>query len=116
MQFTLDMWEMRNDVEHDTEGEPIKEKKRKIIDKILWGIDQIGEAIQHPYEDSTYEELIELPLQNLQIIDAYVNPKKWKWHIQEHKKMLKEREESEDETDEDEESSDGTDMYEEYST
>jgi hypothetical protein len=120
MQFALDMWGIRNDIEHDTEGDPVKEKKRKLIEKILWGIKKIGKAINHPYEKSTFVELINLPLQNLQIIDTYVNPKRWKWHIQEYNKRIKITEEKNTETeeetdDEDISNDDGTDMDEEYS-
>jgi hypothetical protein len=120
MQFALDMWGIRNNIEHDTDGDPVKEKKRKLIEKILWGIKKIGKAINHPYEKSTFVELINLPLQNLQIIDTYVNPKRWKWHIQEYNKRKKITEEENTETeektdDEDISNDDGTDMDEEYS-
>jgi hypothetical protein len=103
MQYALDAWQIRNDIEHDTEGDPNKTKKIKLIEKIVWSIDQIGNAVKHPYAELEYDELIEMPTQNLQMMAEYLNVKKWKWQIKEYK-LLKDHESPGESSDSEEES------------
>jgi hypothetical protein len=45
VQYALDAWQIWNDIEHDTKGNPNATAKMKLIEKILWSIDQIGQGI-----------------------------------------------------------------------
>jgi hypothetical protein len=38
MQYVLDAWQIRNDIEHDNAGDPTKTKKIKFVEKIVWRI------------------------------------------------------------------------------
>jgi hypothetical protein len=103
MQFALDAWQIRNDIEHDLDGDPTTTKKKKIIEKIVWSIDQIGDAVKLPYAEMEYAELIALPAQNLQMMAEYLNVKKWKWQIKEYN-LLKDHEMPGESSDSEEES------------
>jgi hypothetical protein len=76
--YVFKMWEARNDVEHDNGGDPALEVKRKIVLKILWSVNQFSPEVDHPYKNFTELELLDLPLVNLQMIDAQaVQFNKW---------------------------------------
>jgi hypothetical protein len=64
------MWDLRNEIEHDSSGDPRKEAKSKLIKKILWIVGHFSIESIHPYKDLTEQELIELPVTNLQMIEA----------------------------------------------
>jgi hypothetical protein len=48
MQYAWETWTVCNDIEYDADGDPTK---TRLIQKKLWSIEQMGEAINHPYEE-----------------------------------------------------------------
>jgi hypothetical protein len=69
-EYVFNMWETRNDIEHNSNGDPSKEIKRKLILKIMWNIKNFSQESAHPYKSFEDTELMELPLANLQMIDV----------------------------------------------
>jgi hypothetical protein len=62
--FVLNSWQIRNNIEHDNDGEPIKRSKEKIIERILWIQKQISPEKEHPFKHVTKEDIMRLPLEN----------------------------------------------------
>jgi hypothetical protein len=65
MKFILDCWYIRNKNEHHMEEDPIARLKTKLIEEILWIRDIVDGKIPAPLKEIKYEELIELPKENL---------------------------------------------------
>jgi ribonuclease HI len=78
MEFVLTAWEIRNDIEHDVDGDPLMAQKKKLVQKILWFISQIPSHIIPEYEDLYFEDLIYLPLPNLLHLEAILHPRLWR--------------------------------------
>jgi hypothetical protein len=56
-------------IEHDSSGDPKAEVKRKLVTKILWLVNRFSEESDHPYKKFVEDELLLLPLPNLQMIE-----------------------------------------------
>jgi ribonuclease HI len=72
--FIVNSWKTRNDREYnneDTESETTA--KKKLIRKIIWTINQIGEKMDHPYKNETEERVGILPLGNLESMDEQLS-------------------------------------------
>jgi hypothetical protein len=68
-QFVLNCWNIRNGIEHDSDGDPIGMKKVKLCEKIIWQRDQLASYDIVLYKDSDYDTLVRLPIANLQMIE-----------------------------------------------
>jgi hypothetical protein len=64
--FILESWEIRNTIEHDSDGNPQLRLKEKLCRKIKWIEQQITQP--HEYEDISMDELLKLPEANLEIM------------------------------------------------
>jgi hypothetical protein len=68
--FVMDMWKIRNDTEHNLDGQSNEIKKTKEIEQILWLIDNIKEyKTKHPYQNATEITLMNYPINNLQTMN-----------------------------------------------
>jgi hypothetical protein len=67
-EFIHSMWLERNSCEHDLQGEPEKRKKEKLIEVII-GESEIMEYQDYPKEELDKEKLLQLPKENLQMIE-----------------------------------------------
>jgi hypothetical protein len=69
--FIIDMWKIRNDKEHNLDGQSSEIKKTKEIEQIMWLIRNIKEYdVNHPYRDATEVTLTKYPLNNLKIMNT----------------------------------------------
>jgi hypothetical protein len=71
------MWELRNIVEHDLEGDPVLARKRKLAGKIFWMISQIDPILIPEYDDLIFDDLVALPIHNLLLLEIQMNPRFW---------------------------------------
>jgi hypothetical protein len=67
-EFIHSMWLERNSCEHDLQGEPEKRKKEKLIEVII-GESEIMKYQEYPKEELDKENLLQLPKENLQMIE-----------------------------------------------
>jgi hypothetical protein len=71
--FALDAWSVRNNKEYDdTEVDSKTTKKSKLVRKILWYSDRIGNETNNPYKNTTEESLSNLPMPNLEIMEQQI--------------------------------------------
>jgi hypothetical protein len=66
--FVLDCWNIRNDNEHDNEGDKIGRMKEKLSSEILWHIKSKANVIPTKYVNMSKMNLMELPIENLKIM------------------------------------------------
>jgi hypothetical protein len=68
--FVLESWKIRNDTEYNDE-DPDSEttSKKKLIKKIMWNIEKIGNKINHSHQNVTTEKLNILPMGKLESMD-----------------------------------------------
>jgi hypothetical protein len=67
-EFIHSMWLERNNCEHDLQGTPELRKKEKLIE-IIMGESEIMEYQDYPKDEINMELLIQLPKENLQMIE-----------------------------------------------
>jgi hypothetical protein len=66
----LQCWNIRNELEYDKEDEESEtSSKKKLIRKIIWNIERIGDQMENPYSRMTSEALQVMPMANLEMID-----------------------------------------------
>jgi hypothetical protein len=88
-QFVLNCWNIRNNVEHDTEGDPVRMKKYKLSKKVIWHRDQLKEHKIDIYKDMHTDKLLNMPMANLQIIERQLESMyKTKQKAEQKKKKL----------------------------
>jgi hypothetical protein len=68
--FVRSSWKIRNDGEHDNNGDPLRKQKEKLIRKILWCKTQINTFPNNYLRNLTAESLQGLPLENLKMTDS----------------------------------------------
>jgi hypothetical protein len=67
-EFILSSWFARNETEHNKNNNPILQAKTKLVEQIEWIKTKIGNFQSNPYETTTQEELMDLPIDNLHMI------------------------------------------------
>jgi hypothetical protein len=66
----LNCWTIRNNIEHDSDGDPERMKKYKIGEMIMWHQVQLkNEHKVEMFTDMTTDKLLNLPMSNLQIME-----------------------------------------------
>jgi hypothetical protein len=68
--FVLDSWQTRNDIEHGMDGDPIRTKKDKLIQQIMWQKDKLVFIPNNYLRNLTADQLENLPLDNLEMTAA----------------------------------------------
>jgi hypothetical protein len=71
--FVYDCWNCRNEIEHDLTGDPVKAKKEKKILHIQWIVKNSKVCQKHSYYNEEKDNLIKLPLNNLQMMEHQLN-------------------------------------------
>jgi hypothetical protein len=84
--YVHDCWKQRNIIEHDAEGSPETRKKEKIVEHLL-GISEKMNYKVYKKVDMTNEVLMQLPIENLIMIE--INLKNDKNKSREDKKKNK---------------------------
>jgi hypothetical protein len=68
--FVADMWEIRNDKEHNNNGKSVEIEKKKEIEQITWLIQGISEFEEkHPYMKTTKQKLEKYPLSKIKAMN-----------------------------------------------
>jgi ribonuclease HI len=63
--FVLLSWTIRNNVEHDNEGEPLKRRKEKLVEQIMWIKSHIKEDKEYPLKNIKKEDIMSMPIENI---------------------------------------------------
>jgi hypothetical protein len=66
--FVYDIWNIRNKIEHDEEGDP-NNRKREKLKEVIWGISEQMEHKVYNKEEVSEEKLSKLSLGNLEMIE-----------------------------------------------
>jgi hypothetical protein len=67
--FVYECWQARNDTEHDVNGDPTRAKKEKILSHIQWLVETSDLCKQHACYQKEKNKLVELPLNNLLMME-----------------------------------------------
>jgi hypothetical protein len=71
--FVLDTWNICNEKEHDTLGNPLLRKIEKICEQILYIKEMLDEIQNHVWSELSKVELMSSPYDNLVMILAQMN-------------------------------------------
>jgi hypothetical protein len=72
LNFFLDSWNSRNQIKHDNNGDPNLQSKKKIFEKIIWSRERIKIKNDIAWLKLTREEVLELPMENLKMMDNQI--------------------------------------------
>jgi RNase H len=92
-QFVLNCWTIRNNIEHDSDGDPERMKKLKLGEKLIWHKDKL--KTEHKieiYTDMHIDKLLNMPMANLQIMERQLESLYKTKQIEKHKKIRKTQE------------------------
>jgi hypothetical protein len=70
--FFLQAWNIRNEIEHSTDGDQIRNQKDKLIAKIMWTKTKILNFPTSYLHNNTEEQIRDLPLGNLKMLDSQI--------------------------------------------
>jgi Reverse transcriptase (RNA-dependent DNA polymerase) len=70
--FVLRNWTIRNDLEHDTNGDSELNKRNRLIAKILWNKGRIVNFPNNYLMRLTQEQIKDLPIANLKMMDSQI--------------------------------------------
>jgi hypothetical protein len=68
--FFLSAWTTRNEIEHSTDGDQIRNQKDRLIAKIMWTKEKIVNFPTSYLKNISEEEIQDLPLGNLKMMDS----------------------------------------------
>jgi hypothetical protein len=63
--FVLSVWTIRNDIEHSTDGDQVRNQKDRLIEKIMWTKSKVENFPTSYLKNITEDEIRDLPLGNL---------------------------------------------------
>jgi hypothetical protein len=70
--FFLQAWNIRNEIEHSTDGDQIRNQKDKLIAKIMWTKTKILNFPTSYLHNITEDQIRDLPLGNLKMLDSQI--------------------------------------------